>query len=115
ELARIEAALLLVHVFAVLDDGKDRGVSGWPPDAFLFQRLHQRRLVKARWRLRKVLLGSELAQLQRLALLDGGKRMLQLLVFRHLRFFVLALFVNREKALELEDRTCGPKHVISRR
>ena len=56
----------------VLNDTEDGGISGRPPDALFLQSLHQSGLVVARRRFREVLLGNDLVQAQRLALVCGG-------------------------------------------
>ncbi len=62
-----EAALVLVHVFA-LDDGRDdRGVGGRPADAFFFELFHERRFRVTRRRLGKMLLGADGFETQLLA------------------------------------------------
>ena len=63
----MELAVLLLHVFARLDGGDDRGVGGGPADAVLLELLHQARLAEARRRLREVLVGVELLELQDVA------------------------------------------------
>ncbi len=63
---RPEPALDLVHVVARLEHGNDRRVGARPADAVLFERLDQRPFVESRGRLRELLLGRDLAELQRL-------------------------------------------------
>jgi len=68
-----EAPLLLLHVLLVLDGGEDGRVRRGTADALLLQLLDQRCLGEARRRLREVLLGDELDQLQLLAGFERGQ------------------------------------------
>ncbi len=54
----VKSALLLLDVIALLNFGDNGGIGAGPADAFLFQRLDQRRLVVTRRRLREVLRGA---------------------------------------------------------
>ena len=65
---RLEAAFDLVDVVARLDHADDRRVRARPADAVLFHRLHERRFAVAWRRLRELLLGLQLLQLQTIAL-----------------------------------------------
>ena len=62
-----------IDVAALLDGGEDGRIGGRPPDAVLFQRLHQAGLRVARRRLGEVLLGDQLDQLLVLAFGDPGR------------------------------------------
>ncbi len=93
----------LLHVLAFLNGADDGGVGGRPANAALFQFLHQRRLVEARRRLGKVLLGLQALQRQLLARDQQRQLVLERLVFFVLG--VLGLLVDLEEAFELQDRT----------
>ena len=67
ELGRMETALHLLHVLALLDHLDRRGVRRRPADAALLELLDQRRLGESRRRLREVLLGRDLEAFERFA------------------------------------------------
>ena len=71
-----KASLILGDVFALDDRGDDRSVGGRAPDAFFFQLLHQRRVVVARRRLGKMLLGAQRFEAQDFALGDRRQQSL---------------------------------------
>ena len=77
----LEAALVFLHVVAVLDGADDAGVGGRAADAVLFQFLHQRGFVEARGGLGELLVRVELVQLQGLAQLEGGQLGVVLVLF----------------------------------
>ena len=64
ERGRDEAAVLLVDVPPLLDLAQDLGVGGGTADAVLLQELDERGLVEPRRRLRLLLLGRDLEQLE---------------------------------------------------
>ena len=115
EFGGMEAALLLLDVLAVLNDGEDGGVGRGPADALLFQRLDQRGFVVARRGLGEVLLRQQLVQLELFADLHLRQTELQFLVFLHLRLLVLALFIDGAEAVELLDGTGGAQQVVAGR
>ena len=106
ELGRVEAPLLLLDVAAVLDRRQDRRVGRRPADALLLQLLDQRRLGEPRRRLREVLLGPDLEQLDRLALLERRQQRVAGLVLVAGVLGRLAL-VDRQVAGELHHLAGG--------
>ncbi len=72
----IEALLLQLHVFAVLESGDDAGIGGGPADAMLFQGFYQAGLAVAWRRLGKVLFGTDGQQVHLLAFLEEGQHLL---------------------------------------
>src|SRR5579862_298831 len=115
ELGGIKTSLGFFHVSAVLDHGKNGGISRRPADAFFFQGFYQGRFVVTRRRLGEMLFGKELMQPQGFAMLHERKPELQLLVVLHFRFLVLAFFVDRPEAVEFFNRTGGAERVLARR
>src|SRR5262245_10319646 len=105
-----ELAFDLLDVFAILNDRHDRGVGRRPPDAFLLERLDQRGFGVARRRFGEMLVRRERVEFQLFALLDLRQFRRALLVVFVL--LVLALFINREKAVELDHRACGAERVL---
>src|SRR5262245_6079545 len=105
-----ELAFDLLDVFAILNDGHDRGVGRRPPDAFLLERLDQRGFGVARRRFGEMLVRRERVEFQLFALLDLRQFRRALLVVFVL--LVLALFINREKAVELDDRARGAERIF---
>ncbi len=106
ELGRVQAALLLAHVVALLDDLDGRGVRRGPPDAALLELLDERRLGVPRRRLREVLLATEVDAGELLAGLEGGQHVL-------LALLLLVALPHLLEAVELEDRAAGPEEVVA--
>src|ERR1700683_5424975 len=100
-----EAALILIHIFALDNRRDDRGVGRRPADALFFQIFYQRRFRVARRRLGKVLIGANRFQAQLFAFANHGEPVagsVSLVVFL---LFVLYGLVRGKIALELQHRS----------
>src|SRR6185437_9469556 len=106
---RDETLLVEPHIVAVLQDLNDRGVGGRPADAELFELLDEARLAVARRRLCEMLLGLDLAALERLALLQGR----QAPPFLILLGIVDILAIEREITVEGDGRAIGAQHDLA--
>ena len=104
DLGRHEFSAQLLHVLALLDGADNRRVRGRPPDAALFQLLHQRRFVVARRRLGEVLLRLQFLQRQRLAGLQHGQLVLERLVLFVLRYPWLPRKPSRNRRISAPTR-----------
>ena len=96
----VEALLLEPHVVAVLQHLQDRRIGRGTADAELLHALDQRGFREARRRLGEMLRGGDRALRQRLAGTHRGQALAFLVVLR----VVLALLIEREEAVELDDR-----------
>src|SRR5262249_28448452 len=101
ELSGKERSSLTANVPAVVDDGaEDRCVRGRPADAELFQRLDERRLRVARWRLREVLLGLETQETKHFAFFER-RRLRRRVLVRSCVLLFTTLDVHGGETLEL--------------
>ncbi len=100
-----EAALILIHIFALDDRRNDRGIRGRPADSLFFEFLYQRRFRVSRRRLGKVLLGANRFQAQLLAFANHGEPVAGGVAFVFLFFLVLHGLVRGEIAFELHHRS----------
>ena len=72
DVGRIEPLALDLDVLAILQRRNDARVSRWSPDAVLFQRLYEAGFGETWRRVRKVLLGTQLIELDNIAFDDLG-------------------------------------------
>src|SRR4029079_17027423 len=68
-----EAAVLLLYVTALLNRLDNAGIRARPANAFLFESLHQRRLVESRRRLREMLAAEQIETGEVLVLAQRGQ------------------------------------------
>ncbi len=106
-----EALLVDPHVVAVLQHLDDRGIGRWPADAELFELLDQARFAVARRRLGEMLLGLDLAAIERIALFERRQTSVVLVVLGIVDVFA----VEREIAVERDGRAGRAQHDIAGR
>jgi len=99
-----EALAVDAHVIALLQHVDDAGIGRGPADAEFFESLHQAGFRITRRRFGEMLLGQHLAAVQRLVLGDIGQQRVAVVV---LALLVLAFVVERQEAVELDDRAGG--------
>ena len=92
-----EALALEAHIVAVLQHRDDAGVGRGPADAELLELAHQARLGKARRRLGEMLLGHDLAALERIARRHRRQQAALVLVARRI---VAAFLIELQETVE---------------
>src|SRR6266481_1694256 len=114
---RSEPPLILLHVLALDNRRNNRSIRRRPPDAVLFQLLHQRGFCIPRRRLRKILLRLDGFQFQDLPLGHPRQRLAFSFVVLFVVFAIRArnrYLVHLQESVKLHDRSRGPERVIPR-